>query len=348
MGQVLVVEERVKLSNMINYAKKGGVCSGTEIITRYGLMEIDEISPTEEIAIWSLSKGWIKTNVVPQGQSNYFYRVKFADGSKIDVGEGHSFSIADRFSCYKGYRKVRVEDLHNFSKYRIHTESFQIKYEDGKTEPEAYTLGFTVGDGHIDRKKAFIVLYGEKDFKCPVSGDRKGVERKPRYNVDSQKVDVTSFVNKEQVLGLKNTESQFLDLFYWDRRSILDFMGGVADADGSNASNGIRIYLSDKERAIKAQLLLTKCGVRSSVNLCQEKGVATNLGIRKRDLYYLQITNCKDIGSKRLNVSNDKFGKCKGKYQHIRSIERINNQRDFFHFNIEQDEKIVIGNILSY
>ena len=128
----------------------------------------------------------------------------------------------------------------------------------------------------------------------------------------------------------------------------MHFIAGLADTDGSNThSNGIRIYISDYDRAYRVQLLLTKCGIRSSVNLCAHKGAVTNYGIRSQDLYYLQITDCGEIPCQRLNVSKGTDAKCKGKWQVVKSVEQLPGLHDTYCFNEPEYHKGVFGNTLT-
>ena len=128
----------------------------------------------------------------------------------------------------------------------------------------------------------------------------------------------------------------------------MHFIAGLADTDGSNTqSNGIRIYISDYERAYRVQLLLTKCGIRSSLNLCAHKGAVTNYGIRSKDLYYLQITDCGEIPCQRLDVSKGTDAKCKGKWQVVKSVEQLPGLHDTYCFNEPEYHKGVFGNTLT-
>src|SRR5207244_10696440 len=99
---------------------------------------------------------------------------------------------------------------------------------------------------------------------------------------------------------------------------------------------GVRLYVSGYERAKRVQLLLTKCGIRSSVNLVQRAGTQTNLGTRRHDLWYLQITDCAEIPCQRVDTSRGHAPVFKGKYQVISAIEPLDGLHDSFCFTEPQ------------
>jgi hypothetical protein len=147
------------------------------------------------------------------------------------------------------------------------------------------------------------------------------------------------------VLRLKNDLSE---LAAWDKSSVLNFLAGLADADGSQASNGIRIYLSHEHRARQLQLVLTRVGIRSSCNLHSSAGTETNLGTRKSDLWYIQITKTNEIPCHRLVCDNDSEPKFKGKYQNIVGVEELDGLYDTYCFNEPKKHKGLFGNVLTY
>ena len=318
----------------------------TPIITKNGLEIIGTASEKKKkVEIWNGTK-WSKVTPHKTKSNQKLYRVWFNDGSYLDCTDYHKFSVADRFS--KQYKEVETKNLLQFSKYKIHTEPFQIKYKEGIKHPfDAYTLGFAVGDGHTEGNKTIITLYGDKDFKCPIKGKRNKTQQYARYNVQHQDVNVTENANPVFVNLLKNDHNALNSLFSWNKKSILSFVAGVADADGSNCFNGFRIYISDFERASKIQLLLTKCGIRSSVNLFQPKGTKTNLAIRTKDLYYVQIQDTSEIPVHRLQKTKAK-AKYKGKWQCVDRIEKLSGLHDVYCFNEPEKHMGVFNNTLTY
>jgi ribonucleotide reductase, class II len=234
------------------------------------------------------------------------------------------------------------------SRYSIHTEPFIIQYEDGLNIDlsYAYTLGVAVGDGTTDQNDNAKVRLYEQKMALSLTGNKS-----PERNYDYLPVftDVTNLSFFGEFLKSLKVNPEALNVIAsWNRQAILHFIAGLADTDGSNTnSNGIRIYISDRDRAFRVQLLLTKCGIRSSLNLCAHQGSITNYGVRSQDLYYLQITDCGEIPCQRLDVSKGTKAKGKGKWQVVRSVEELPGLHDTYCFNEPEFHKGVFGNTLA-
>ena len=298
-----------------------------------------------EVEIWN-GKNWSQVQPFKTGSYRVLYRVRFGDGSCIDATEYHRFFVKDRFG--KNYKEVQTKDLMNTSRYSIHTEPFKIQYEDGLNIDlsYAYTLGVAVGDGTTDQKDRAKVRLYEQKAALNLSGNKSPIRD---YDYLPTFTDVTDLgFSGEFLKSLKTNPDSLSVIAGWNRQAILHFIAGLADTDGSNTqSNGIRIYISDYERAYRVQLLLTKCGIRSSLNLCAHKGAVTNYGIRSKDLYYLQITDCGEIPCQRLDVSKGTDAKCKGKWQVVKSVEQLPGLHDTYCFNEPEYHKGVFGNTLT-
>ncbi len=336
------------------------VSGETILITRDGLSKIQDVID-REIEIWN-GKAWSKVTPFQTNTNQKLYRVQFSDGTYLDATEYHRFFVKDRFG--KEYKEVLTKDLMDTSRYQLHTEPFQIQYEGGSDidSSYAYTLGVAVGDGTVDQKnrakirlyegKSNLVVAGHKSPErnydyLPAAWVRSMVGRPDRTN--SAFTDVTELDFSAEFLKALKTNPEALDIIAgWNRQAILHFIAGLADTDGSNTnSNGIRIYISDRERAYRCQLLLAKCGIRCSLNLMSRKGAVTNYGVRSQDLYYLQITNCAEIPCQRLDISKSTEPLNKGKWQVIRGVEELPGLHDTFCFNEPEFHKGVFGATLA-
>ncbi|MBN3905302.1 MAG: ribonucleoside-triphosphate reductase, adenosylcobalamin-dependent [Nostoc sp. NMS1] len=320
------------------------VSGDTLLITRDGIHKIKDVV-RDEIEIWNGQK-WSQVTPFKTGSERKLYRVKFADGSYLDATEYHRFFVKDRFD--KEYKEVQTKDLMDVSRYAIHTEPFTIQYEDGlNIDPSyAYTLGVAVGDGTTDKNgNAKVRLYEQKAALSVIGS--KSPERKYDYLPTFRDVTDLGF-SGEFLKSLKTNPESLNVIASWNRPAILHFIAGLADTDGTNThGNGIRIYISDYERAYRVQLLLTKCAIRSSLNLCAHKGSVTNYGVRSQDLYYLQITDCGQIPCQRLDVSKGCDAKYKGKWQIVRGVEELPGLHDTYCFNEPEHHKGVFGNTLT-
>ena len=320
------------------------VSGDTLLITKDGLHAIKDVVGCD-VEIWN-GRNWSQVQPFKTGSSRVLYRVRFADGTYLDATEYHRFFVKDRFS--KEYKEVQTKDLMDASKYRIHTKPFTIQYDDGLDIDTnyAYSLGVAVGDGTTDKdNNAKMRLYGKKNA-LSVAGNKSPIRE---YEYVTNFTDVTNLSFSGEFLKSLKTKPEALNIIAsWNREAILHFIAGLADTDGTNSSgNGIRIYISDYDRAYRIQLLLIKCGIRSSVNLCAYKGAVTNYGVRSKDLYCVQVTDCGKIPCQRLDVSQGRVPKCKGKWQVIRSVEQLPGLHDTYCFNEPQYHEGVFGNTLT-
>lgn len=334
------------------------VAGDTILITREGMHPIQEIAG-QSVEVWN-GKQWSKVVPALTGQNRQLHRVRFSDGTYLDVTEKHRFFVKDRFGkSYEEVTTVELRDRLKTSKYALHTEPFKIDYQDGKfVDPvKAYTLGQLVGDGSVCRSNGKpqlqLRLYGLKSQQkqLTIAGKTSGTER---YYTESKQTPCLLYVgfqenfDPEHVRALKNTANDFNEISNWNREAILHFVAGLADADGSEVpSGGIRIYISDYDRAYRVYLLLLKCGIRSSINLLAKAGAKTNLGVRRKDLWYLQITDCAAIPCQRLCVASGHHPRFKGKWQVIDSVEELEGLHDTFCFNEPEFHKGVFGGTLT-
>jgi ribonucleotide reductase class II len=341
----------------INLRSSGQFCvSGdTPLITLQGFSRIQDVVG-QTVDVWNGSH-WSKVVPVQTGSDQRLFRVHFSDGSHLDTTAYHRFSVSTPQGRHGGlgWQEKPLTELME-SKQRWATEPFSIVYEGGRDVKDAYTIGFAVGDGYVHRKtrkvqKVAADLYGGKDSQCPVAGTRHKEYLPKNYNVAKTRVNISAVVDikPETLTGFKTDATALEDVFSWSRSSILQFIAGWLDADGSQSGNGgVRLYLADQDRGEMVQLLLSKCGIRSSVCLHQRAGTPTNLGIRKRDSYYVQITDCGSVPCVRLDTSRGHKSEMKSKFQTIRKIEPLPGCYNTYCFEEADRHMAVFCNTLTY
>lgn len=298
------------------------VAGDTKLITKNGIKEIKNCIG-KEIEIWN-GKQWSKVIPFQTGTQDDLYRVYLSDGSFLDVTNNHRFLIKTHtLKEYKELTTLEIIEYINTHKSKLQVPRPKISdFSFGKRINNAYEYGFFTGDGHIakneDREYPEVYIYkNSKDklklnFKYFVRG----------YETDKYISYKFTDVDKSLCHKLKDrTQGIPEEIFSWDRKSILEFIAGWGDSDGSLQGKGIRIYGSELHMR-DLQLLLTKVGIESSVNLMALKGSMTNLCERKSDIWYVQITKTINIPCRRLKCNNRSLGP-KNKNVLIKKVELL-------------------------
>jgi len=335
-------------SEIILRDKEFCVSPNTPLITKEnGIQPISSFAD-RQVSIWN-GEEWTPVTVRKTGSNQKLMRVYLNDGSYLDCTPDHRWSVKDRFS--EEWKEVETKDLMDVSKYSLQVEPCNtIAPVGGVNVDSAYTMGFAVGDGCVYKNKTLIDLYGIKDLICPVEGIRHKKRLNHTGTCEYVRCNATEFAKPDLILTLKENGGAWTELLgSWNKESVMSFVAGLADADGSETgTGGIRICINSYEKGRALQLLLAKFGVRCSINLHQKEGTLTNFGVRKRDSWYVQITNCADIPCHRLDVSEGHEPKFKGKYQNIMRVEELEGLHDTYCFNEPKRHKGMFGNVLTY
>ena len=331
---------------------QGCVSYNTKLITKEGIVEIgDAATLNQEIEIWNGVK-WASVKPIQTGMNRNLYRVKFSDGSYLDCTDNHKFMVKNRFQ--KNFSEIETKDLINLikeSKYSLNTPKPNVFYDNKlNDEPYAYEYGFILGDGTVGQREnwknrvPFAELYeNSKDTTLPLKG-KLGEVSINENNINFTRIYFND-VDCDFSSKLKYDKGLPNEIFTWSRKSMINFFAGWIDADGTKTVNGCRIYgCEDKLR--DGQLLLTKLGISSSINLMSKKDVKTNMTIRKNDVWYLQISDTKDLYSNRMKLVS-KPVKGKGLNQIIKSIEKIDGLYDSYCFEEPETHNGLFGNVLT-
>lgn len=312
---------------------QGCVRGETALITRTGITTIEE-TVGQEIEIWNGVK-WAKVVPFITGKDREFYRVSFGDGSYLDATENHKFLVKHRFE--KKYRELTTVELineHNTTNYRLSVPRFTMERDEANkiSVKNAYDFGFILGDGTVrpNKKNASAVVF-EPYFGCnfPITGKLQS-EVKCRYK--SNHFSRTYYWNSVDIdldfaFRLKYSGDLPDELYSWDRKSLLAFFAGWIDTDGTITSAGSARIYGTEQHIRCAQLLLTSLGINSSVNLMAKKGETTNFATRKRDVWFVQITETKDLYSYKGTLVS-KPAKMKGQKQTIVGIDKLEDLKE--------------------
>jgi hypothetical protein len=332
------------------------------LVTREGLTTIRE-AVNKPVHVWN-GERWSEVRPFQTGIGQKLHRVRFSDGSYLDCTDYHRFSVSNRSTrgTKNPWREMTLAEIREAGvDKQWGTEPFSMSHDGGEVVDAewAYTLGAIVGDGCVHKKVRgsgkvwrgpYAYLFGQKDSVMPVGGVRGTPRTANRGNLALAVT--TSFCedhDPDLVTSLKVDAGALDMLFGWERAATLNFLAGWLDADGTQCGPGrVRLYLSQEDRARKVQLLLTRNGIRSSVACLAEAGAATNLGVRKAALWYVDITDSADIPCHRLDTSLGHTPRFKSKFQTIRSIEELPGLHPTFCFEEPERHMGVFGNTLTY
>ena len=333
-------------------SKAACVAYDTQLITKDGITRIGDVVNTP-VDVWN-GTNWSTVTPVKTGENEPIFRVRVSDGSYLDCTSDHKWSVKTRFQ--KSFSTVKTKDLPRFSRYAVQLEPTTVVHAGGVDVQNAYTLGVVIGDGHVTGSDILVELFGKK-INLPVAGNRGAVRATAGHATLSQRVNCTRvFDDFDFVKRLKYGSADDLDaLFGWSVKSCLEFFAGLIDTDGSETSTGgVRYYAANEAKIRKLQLLLTKCGIRSSVCLMVEARnqvvsvVNGNDIIRRNSMWYLQITDCSRIPTHRVSTAGGHKSLFKSKYQTIVDVEDTGRCEDVFCFEEEERHQAVFGNVLTF
>ncbi len=328
------------------------VAEDTKLITRNGIANIASFVGSN-VDIWNGSE-W--TEVTPRltAENQTLYRVHLSDGSYLDCSAGHKWSA--QTEAKRGeWREMTTESLMTSKSRTIRLEAANVVAPSGGISVKnPYTLGFAYGDGYyalhgaMKTPSVIIDLHGVKQ-NLPVLGRRDTPKLNFTETSEYSRVYAEKDIDANLFKSLRDDVAEWNKIGEWAQDDVLEFFAGLADADGSSTQGGgIRIYIGCEERARLTQLILTKNGVMSSVNIMAKRGSMTNFGPRQCDIWYLQITDCGMLPCHRLDVSKGHRPRFKGKYQTVRKIEKLEGLHNTYCFTEPKKHKGLFGNVLTY
>jgi hypothetical protein len=330
---------------------QGCVAYDTRLITKDGIEIIGDVaSENRSVEIWN-GERWSRVSPIKTNEGVDLYRVRFGDGSYLDATDYHKFLVKNRFQSE--YQEVTTKELIGLletSPYPISVPRSNIVMEGGVNEPLAYDYGFILGDGcatfqnGIIRKPFAEVYEQEFGYDFPFVSAHKGAIS-VRYGTSFYRVYFDG-VSREFSYDLKYKNGLPKEIFSWDYESLKQFFMGWCDSDGSKTTNGLRIY-GREDKIRDGQLLLSKMGIDSSVNLMAKKGENANGRVRRNDVWYIQVANPKDLKSSKFTSTARKGRIMKGKFQTVRSITKLEGKYDSYCFEEPELHQGVFNNVLT-
>jgi len=319
------------------------------------------------VRVWN-GDGW--SEVVPRvtGHDRELFRVTLSDGSHLDCTANHGWHVLPEGE--RVFRRVETKDLVRGSQ----VVPFEIDAPiEGVFNPVAFEMGLFTGDGFINRTQGYaypvVTVCGEKARLRDL--DVQGVWWK------SQTLEgYTDPVNRLSLHGLLSIEeAEVLNdkgrgltsaVFSMSRASILDFVAGWIEADGSvtNAggpAEGYRIYGSEPKMR-DLQVLLRRVGINhATIRLFEDAGAETNFGVRNYALWYCQIPSfecgeiptrikrAQNIGSRTARNNAHPNGNIdRARKQKVVRVERLPGLHTTYCFDEPENHMAVFGNVLTY
>lgn len=251
----------------------------TLITTDKGLFPIKELVG-KRVNVLSQGK-WVEVdNFRITNQNQKILKVILQDGSEIRTTEYHSFILEDG-------QKVKAKHLKTNDKLLIS----EFETHGNLSEKGAYLKGFLVGDGSQNKGRPLLWLYDTK-YVCEDRLVRSALEIE-NATKNTNVVEDLGFnlagSNRKSMTGLTPKKQELLswcssykeelpvESFLWDKKSKLEFIAGLMDADGtaSDTRNGFLYQLSSqhKQFLLDFQTLLKTLGVNSKLSLSKTAGL---------------------------------------------------------------------------
>ena len=249
----------VKFSNLC-------VAPYTQILTKeYGYTPIGE-HENEELHVWN-GEEWSKTTIRKTGENQKLLRITTNNFQTIDVTPYHKFYIKNNYFG-KEVEKRAFELLVGDKLIKFDLPEPEDNAEKKKLK-NAYANGFYSGDGceyKVKNRKnlinKIIYLYNEKkellnkfdDLKC-------------NKNIGKNRITLTF---------CKGLENKFFVPIGYDKKSIVEWLSGLADADGTISKNqenySLQISSVELEFLLEIKLMLQELGIHSKINKSKEEG----------------------------------------------------------------------------
>lgn len=329
----------------------------TRIQTKEGIPRIKD-TIGKEIEVWN-GEEWSKVKPFLAQKNKKILRVHLSDGSYLDCTEEHEFSVkgtTKRLFEKKQAKNLEIGDT---------LPEFSLNITKGKSNKYAYEYGLFAGDGYIDNDNPMLCICGDKDLlKNKINGKWYKPQILKGYAKSYNRVNLKGIINMEFGRLLRQDIIPE-EIFRWDKESILNFIAGLIDTDGSlriQENNEHYAIFGSESKLRDIQLLLRRANINhSTLRLMSKKGTQTNKGIRTRDLFVLYIPTyeCQEIPTKLKIVKRFGNGKKQNnayenseisykRRQKVVAIEELNEKQDTYCFSEPKKHMGVFANILTY
>lgn len=297
----------------------------TMILTNQGLKQIKDIKIDDLIFT---QEGYRKVDMIVKNNSKMF-KIKTYYGLSIIMSEDQLFKtiiegnhknitikeslentiigIIPGKNEFINYPKLEYyEYVKNDFGNKSNRLKMDVKFPEQIDEEFAYLLGYSYGDGHIERDKlnkpyAFSLACAEK-YPDIIDKNMKIISKMNTYVSctpgDGKVFNVTfcskSLLNNFSKNGILKQKAGFLKLpdkvLYAGYNIQMAFISGFFDADGCSqkSKKALSIEIIDEEIILKFQLMLLSCGIISRIGYKEAKN-------NNKKVYRLNIVGARSI-----------------------------------------------------
>jgi ribonucleotide reductase alpha subunit len=319
------------------------VSENTLILTDNGYFRIvDKLN--QKIRVWN---GKEFSEVIPSitGYNQKMMKITFSDGSELECTPYHGFYTWEGFERDGNSVKKEAKDLIVGDKLEKHEFPTLIKNKINDTDKSFYTLGFFAGDGFINRNSTtHISLYGEKKNLL----DKLDVIGNTSESIENDRITI-----RVQLPNINETDLHKIKKYvpkYQNNHtpSMMSWLGGIIDSDGSRNSEEGSISISSIDRNFLMDIklhVLNVFGVNGSVidekegGLHEIKGIEYNCNKSYRLIISaFNVKKLYDLGLRTYRVTIDDVNPNRNasRFITVKSIEEIENAEIVYCFTEEK------------
>ena len=373
--------------------KSSNLCVSPEtlILTDKGHMEIQELEG-QNVNVWN-GLEFSNTKVFKTGINQELMEVTFSNGCSLTCTPYHKFYIQEKFIRNKkdiiNHKNVKtIEAQHLKPDMKLIKCEFPVI--DGKEELKyAYTNGFFSGDGtyrniynkQIERKCSYKSLnnkaYCGHHIAYQVSNEISeycqalSKTKNPYVYLYGEKTKLLEHLDyishgkgENDCLCVKLNpdlkEKFFVPVRGYSIKSKMEWLAGIADADGTIGNGGITVYIFSihKEFLFNIYLMLQECGCNSTIKKKHDSGKRywpnRNKTYKMESLWMLTISSVSvqkllkfGFNPKRLKLVNRKIKADLSKFVKITNTKKLERKADTYCFTESKRHAGIFNGVIA-
>jgi len=354
---------KVKTSNICCIA------GDTLVVTKeFGPVQIRDLV-NRTVTVWD-GDAWVTNESFASYGNDSVFRVHLKDGSFVDANKKHRwFAASTYYDIAAGrYPEICTSELRE----GMWLESHSIPYPGTETTSGAYLKGFLLGDGtSVKNSRPQLAVYFTK-YDCIPELLSSALEVKVDAGLFTNCIEGLSFREEVDTTGSQGTwgcqrrrSMQGLsarkmelypwassykmglprEVFKWSRATVMKFLSGLFDADGT-VSKGWSLQFSSQHRSFidDLQLLIKTLGYSSGVDQCRAetefRSDCWRLTVSSYDAYEM----AKELTCRRLTFRGTRPNRKSTGWRKIIKIEELPEPVEVFCPKIPSTGKFALAN----